>query len=109
MSRAPRATEDITAQAVRARKDLANTLDRIRAARVELIQADTRQQRLVIKSQIESLQATADAQRTELNGVKRQGRFATVDVAVTSNGRSAAMTAAGASATRSTTPAGCSR
>ena len=40
----------------------------------------------MIKSQIESLQATADAQRTELNGVKREGRFATVDVAVTSNG-----------------------
>ena len=79
-------TEDITAKAVRARKDLANTLDRIRAARVELIKADTRQQRLVIKSQIESLQATADAQRTELSGVKRKGRFATVDVAVTSNG-----------------------
>ena len=79
-------TKDITAKAVRARKDLANTLDRIRAARVELIKADTREQRLVIKSQIESLQATADAQRTELNGVKREGRFATVDVAVTSNG-----------------------
>ncbi len=78
-------TEDITARAVRARKDLANTLDRIRAARVELIRADTREQRLVIKSQIESLLATADAQRTELNGVRREGRFATVDVAVTSN------------------------
>jgi len=78
-------TEDITAQAVRARKDLAGTLDQIRAARVDLIKADTREERLVIKSQIESLQATADAQRTQLAGVKRQGRFATVDVAVTSN------------------------
>ena len=34
----------------------------------------------MIKSQIESLLATADAQRTELNGVRREGRFATVDV-----------------------------
>jgi hypothetical protein len=78
--------EDITARAVRARKDLANTLDQIRKARIELIRADTREQRLVIKSQIASLQATADAHQTALNGVKRQGRFATVAVDVTSNG-----------------------
>ena len=43
----------------------------------------------MIKSQIASLQATADAYETELNGVKRQGRFATVSVEVTSNGPAA--------------------
>lgn len=80
------AGEDITAKAVRARKDLAQTLDQIRKARIELIKADTREQRLVIKSQISSLEASADAQAAELNGVKRQGRFATVNVEVTSNG-----------------------
>jgi hypothetical protein len=80
------AGEDITARAVRARKDLANTLDQIRKARIELIKADTREQRLVIKSQIASLQATADAHQAALNGVRRQGRFATVGVEVTSNG-----------------------
>lgn len=77
-------TEDITANAVRARKQLAATLDQIRAARVDLIKADTREQRLVLKSQIQSLEATADAQRNALSGVKRQGRFATVNVDVTS-------------------------
>ena len=77
--------EDITARAVRARKDLARTLDGIREARIELIQADTREERLVIKSRIDSLQATADAEQTALNGVKRQGRFATVGVEVTSD------------------------
>ena len=76
--------EDITAKAVRARRDLANTLEQIRKARVALIEADTRQDKLVIQSQIDSLNASADAQRTELNGVQRQGRFATVDVEVTS-------------------------
>ena len=77
--------EDITAHAVRARKDLADTLDQIRKARIAFIQADTREQRLVIKSQINSLKATAEAQLAELRGVKRQGRFATVSVEVTSN------------------------
>ncbi|MDX6583720.1 MAG: hypothetical protein QOI10_2904 [Solirubrobacterales bacterium] len=81
---------DITARAVRARKDLAHSLDQIRQARIELIRADTREQKLVIKSQIASLEATADAQRTQLNGVKRQGRFASVSVDVTSNGPAAA-------------------
>lgn len=80
------ATEDITAQAVRARKDLADLLARIREARIELIRADSREERLVIRSEISSLQASADALETELAGVKRQGRFATVDVEVTSNG-----------------------
>ncbi|HEY8001755.1 MAG TPA: DUF4349 domain-containing protein [Solirubrobacterales bacterium] len=78
--------EDITARAVRARKELAGTLEQIGKARIELIKADTREQKLVIRSQIASLEASADAQRTALNGVKRQGRFATVDVDVTSNG-----------------------
>ena len=80
------AGEDITARAVRARKELAQTLERIREARIELIKADTREERLVLKSQIASLEASADAQAAELNGVKRQGRFATVNVEVTSNG-----------------------
>ncbi len=80
------ATEDITAQAVRARKDLADLLERIREARIELIRADTREEKLVIRSEIASLQASADALETELAGVKRQGRFATVGVEVTSNG-----------------------
>ncbi len=43
----------------------------------------------MIQSRIDSLQATADAQQAALNGVKRQGRFATVDVDVTSNGPAA--------------------
>lgn len=80
------ASEDITAHAVRARRDLAEVSDRIREARVELIGADTRQERLIIKSRIRSLEATADALETQLNRVQRQGRFATVDVEVTSNG-----------------------
>ena len=71
---------------MRARKDLAQTLEQIRKARIELIKADTREERLVIKSQIASLEASADAHEAELNGVKRQGRFATVNVEVTSNG-----------------------
>jgi len=77
--------EDITAKAVRARRDLANTLEQVRKARIALIEADTRQDKLVIQSQIDSLNASADAQRTELNGVQRQGRFATVDVEVSSD------------------------
>ena len=73
-------TEDITAQAVRARKDLADLHERIRDARIELIKADTREQRLILRSQIASLEASADAAEAELNGVERQGRFATVEV-----------------------------
>lgn len=80
------ASEDITASAVRARRDLAEVMERIREARVELIRADTRQERLIIKSRIRSLEATADAFETRLNRVQRQGRFATVQVDVTSNG-----------------------
>jgi hypothetical protein len=80
------AGEDITASAVRARRDLAEVTERIREARVELIRADTRQERLIIRSRIRSLEATADALETRLNRVQRQGRFATVQVDVTSNG-----------------------
>jgi Domain of unknown function (DUF4349) len=76
--------EDITAKAVHSRRDLAGTLERIRKARIALIEADTRQERLVLKSQIASLNASADAYRTQLKGVQRQARFATVDVAITS-------------------------
>ena len=78
--------KDITAHAVRAQKSLARTLDQIRQARVDLIRADTHVERLVIKSRIASLQADANAEQTALNGVKRQGRFATVGVEVTSGG-----------------------
>jgi hypothetical protein len=80
------AEEDITPRAVRARKDLADVLERIREARIELIRADTREERLVIRSEIASLKASADALETQLNAVERQGRFATVDVEVTSDG-----------------------
>ena len=80
------AGQDITARAVRAQKDLAATYERIRRARIELIRADTTEERLVIESRISALEATADAQQAELNGVERQGRFATVNVDVTSSG-----------------------
>jgi predicted RNase H-like nuclease len=78
--------EDITVRAVRAQRELAGVLERIREARVELIRADTREERLIIKSRIRSLEATADALEAERNQVERQGRFATVAVEVTSNG-----------------------
>jgi hypothetical protein len=78
--------EDITARAVRARKDLARTLDQLHNARIALIRADTREERLVLKARIDSLEATADAYETEFNQVRRQGRFATVSVEVTSSG-----------------------
>jgi len=81
--------KDITAHAVRAQKDLARTLDQLRQARIDLIQADTQEQRLVIKQRIASLKASANAQQAGFNGVKRQGRFATVGVDVTSNGPAA--------------------
>jgi hypothetical protein len=75
---------DITAKAVHARRDLATTLEQIHKARIALIQADARDQKLILKSQIQSLNANADAYRTELKGVERQARYATVDVEVTS-------------------------
>ena len=83
------AGQDITARAVRAQKDLAATYERIRRARIELIRADTTEERLVIESRISALEATAEAERAELNGVKRQGRFATVNVDITSSGSDA--------------------
>jgi hypothetical protein len=78
--------EDITAQAVRARRELANTLDQAHDLRVALIEADTFEQKRVLRLRIRSLEATADALQTELNRVERQARFATVSVDVTSNG-----------------------
>ena len=82
--------KDITAHAVRAQK-YARPHPRpdLRQARIDLIQADTQEQRLVIKSRIASLQASANAEQAALNGVKRQGRFATVGVDVTSDGAAA--------------------
>ena len=80
------ASEDITARAVRAQRELAGVLDRLRDARLELIRADTREERLIARSRIDSLEATADALEADVNRVQRQGRFATVSVEVTSNG-----------------------
>ena len=79
------AGEDITAKAVRDRKQLAATLTRIADAKVELIRADTAVQRRVIQARIDSLEATADAQRTALNGVQRRARYATVSVEINSS------------------------
>jgi hypothetical protein len=79
-------TEDITARAVRARKDLAELHDRIREARMELIKADTREDKLILRSEISSLEAQADAAEAALNRVQREGRFASVNVDVSSDG-----------------------
>ncbi len=78
--------EDITARAVRAQKDLADTLERLRDARIELIEADTREERLIAKARIDSLNAQANAFEQQRNDVRRQARFATVNVDVTSDG-----------------------
>jgi hypothetical protein len=75
---------DITAKAVRAQRDLANALEKIHKTRIALLQADTQQERLVLKSQLQSLEANADAYKTQFNGVQRQARYATVDVEVNS-------------------------
>ena len=80
------ASEDITARAVRPQRELAGVLDRLRDARIELIRADTREERLIARSRIDSLEATAVALEADANRVQRQGRFATVQVDVTSNG-----------------------
>jgi len=80
------AEEDITDRAVRAQRDLANAREKISKLRIELIEADTRKERLVIKSQISSLDAQADAYEAQLKGVKREAHFASVSVDVTSNG-----------------------
>ncbi len=76
--------QDITAKAVHAQRELQGTLERIHRARIALLNADTRQARLILKSQINSLNASADAYRTELKGVQRQAHFATVDLDITS-------------------------
>ena len=78
--------EDITAQAVRSQRQLARVLEQISAARIERIDVDTHEERLIIDARIDSLEATAGALRSEIDGVKRQGRFATVDVEITSEG-----------------------
>jgi len=78
--------EDITAQAVRSQRQLARALEQISAARIERIDVDTHEERLIIDARIDSLEATAGALRSEIDGVKRQGRFATVDVEITSEG-----------------------
>jgi hypothetical protein len=78
--------EDITQRYVRAQRELARTHERIGELRVDLIEADSREERLVIKSQIDSLQAQADAYESQRNNVEREARFATVDVAITSDG-----------------------
>jgi hypothetical protein len=80
------AGEDITQRAVRARKDLAGVFDEIEKARIDLIEADTREERLIVKARINSLEAQADAFEQDLSNVKRQGRLATVNLEVTSNG-----------------------
>lgn len=76
--------EDITAQAVRSQRQLARVLEQISAARIERIDVDTHEERLIIDARIDSLEATAGALRSEIDGVKRQGRFATVGVEITS-------------------------
>jgi hypothetical protein len=78
------AGDDITAQANRASRELAGTLERLRKARIQLIQTDDPQQKLIIQSQIDSLVASANAYRGELEGVQRKARFATVDVEIAS-------------------------
>lgn len=79
------AGHDITAAAVRTRRDLAGVYDRIRKARAELIRADTTEQKQLIEARIKSLNGSADVLQTKLAGVQRQARFATVSVAVTSD------------------------
>ena len=103
------AGQDITARAVRAQKDLAATYERIRRARIELIRADTTEERLVIESRISALEATADgrarrAQRRQAPGpVRDRERRRHLERL------GLRPAAAGASARRSTMPAGCSR
>ena len=84
------AAEDITAQFVRAEKERARILERIQGLRIDLIQADTREERLVLKSQIRALDAQADAYEAQANGVERRARFASVEVNVTSKGQDSA-------------------
>jgi hypothetical protein len=83
------ASEDITAQAVRAHRNLANTLDQIRKLQIDLIEADTFEDRRIIRAQIAALKARADVFEAEENRALRQARFATVAVTVTSDGPAA--------------------
>jgi hypothetical protein len=77
--------EDITAQAVRSQRELARVLEQIRNARIERIEADTHEERLIVDARIDSLEATAEALQSQIDGVRRQGRFATVSVEITSD------------------------
>ena len=80
------ASEDITQGYVRAQKERARVLDRIQELRIDRIQADTHEERLVIKSQINALEAQAETFEAQANSVERRARFATLAVNVTSNG-----------------------
>jgi hypothetical protein len=84
------AAEDITAQFVRAEKERARILKRIEELRIDLIQADTDEERLVLKAQIRSLEAQADAYEARANGVERRARFASVEVTVNSKDHASA-------------------
>lgn len=78
--------EDITQGAVRSQKQLAKVLEDLNKARIELELADTRRERLILESQIDSLAAGADALRADIGQTQRRARFATVNVDITSNG-----------------------
>ena len=78
--------EDITQGAVRSQKQLAKVLEDLNKARIELELADTRRERLILESQIDSLEASADALRADVGQTQRRARFATVSVDITSNG-----------------------
>lgn len=78
--------DDITQRAVRSQKQLAKVLEDLNKARIELELADTRRERLILESEIDSLVAGADALRADVGQTQRQARFATVKVDITSNG-----------------------
>ena len=79
------AAEDITNKAVSAQRDYSRVREQIADKRIELIEADTRNEKLILKSQIASLEAQADTYEAQFNGVQREARFATVNVDVTSD------------------------
>jgi hypothetical protein len=79
------AGRDITAEAVRVRRELASVLGNLQTARVDLIEADSHEQRRIIRSRIEFLEARADRLRVAIAAVERRARFATVSVEVTSS------------------------
>ncbi len=78
------ATEDVTARAVRAREDLGATTKRIARLSEQLLAAEGRERKLILRARIDSLRAQAGDLRAELNGVEREARFATVSVGVIS-------------------------